>query len=112
MNEKTITQPLYIKKDVLKHWENMLKREDIDYDNEKWKAYSNVIKWTAKFSNGFEIDLKVNTNDTTDHDLFSEAVLFDEDGCELTCTDVQYDLEGEWNLYYEGTTYSINVIGV
>lgn len=111
--DKTIyNKNIYVDKDKLEYWKNMLNRDDIDYDEMKWKAYSNVAIWTARFSDGCEMDIKVNTNDTDDHDLFSEAILFDNEGYQLSFTDIAYDLEGEWKLEYGGNTYSVNIVGV
>ena len=115
-NEIVLEETLVI--DNLDYWEKMLEREDIVYDDEKWGQYQTVAKWTAHFKDGFEIDLKVNTNRREDMDLFSEAVLFDENGIEMACSDAEYDLKGKWSLsWYEGGdkktihTYTINVVG-
>lgn len=108
-DEKVETVKLVIERKKLDYWENLLKKDDLDYDELGFAEYFTVMKWTARFSNGFEIDIKVNTNRRDDHDLFSEAVLFDKYGYQLGFTDVQYDLRGIWHIEYDGKSYRVDV---
>ena len=82
----------------------------IIYDELGFPKYSTVMKWTATFQNGTEVDLKINTNTPDDGDGWAEAVLFDENGCEMTCTEPEYDeIDGTWYLYDGDDTYTIAV---
>ena len=101
---------LPVERKTLDYWEDLLTKEDLDYDELGFAEYSTVMKWTVKFSDGCEIDIKVNSNRRDDHDLFSEAVLFDAEGSQLDFTEVQYDLRGIWNLEYNGKTYQVDVV--
>ena len=98
MGEVLLKEDILIEKSILDHYEELLLREDIDYQNEGWGKYECVFKRTAKFKDGFEVDLKVCINEPDDHDCWSEAVLFDENGNEVDIGEVQYNLRGEWRL--------------
>ena len=116
MKEIVINREVCIPKKQLEFWEKMLSSENIDYDEQKWGQYETVFLENIKFEDGYEIDLKVNTNSREDGDLFSEAVLFDSDGGQVSCTDPEYELKGEWNLYRTDENgneirYHLNVVG-
>lgn len=99
MNTIVVEKRLEIPSDELKRWEKLLATECLDYDELGFAELQNVKKWTLELGDGFEIDFKINSNNWEDGDLYSEAVLFDKDGKQVSFTDAQYDLEGEWNLY-------------
>ena len=42
--------------------------------------------------------------------LWTEAVLFDEDGRQVACTDPETFFFGTWELDYEGVSYRVDVI--
>ena len=86
---------------ILDMWEAMLLCTDIDYEKEKFPPLSCVWCQTAKFDDGMEMDVKVCTNEVEDRDAWSEAVLFDEKGCEVCHTEVCDSLRGEWTLEFE-----------
>lgn len=109
---KEITQILKIRKDILMDWNDKLRSEGLDYDYLDYPEYSTIACWTVKFPDGCEADLKVNTNRREDGDIWCEAVLFNENGCELTCTDAcSEELDGTWYLYCGDTQYTILVMG-
>lgn len=58
---------------------------------------------TAKFPDGYEMDIKC--CGCQDDSSWTEAVLFDAQGHELCCTDVEDEFVGEWELEYCGTRY-------
>ena len=93
-----IPQTLKIKKDELAKWETMLHSDNIDYGKEGFSEEECVMKWTAKFADGREIDLKVCTNRREDRNLWSEAVLFDANSMRLAYSEVCDVLSGEWSL--------------
>ena len=95
-------------KEVMK-WNDLLNSDNVDFDELGFKKYQTIKKWTVKFENGFEADIKINTNGG-DEDLFAEAVLFDEDGRQMAFTEPQYEIDGLWYLYCDGVEYSINII--
>lgn len=61
------------------------------------------ISHTVKFENGYEMDIKCcgvqfdEKNDT--NTAWTEAVLFNKDGHEVACSEVEGDYLGEWYLY-------------
>ena len=100
-----------IPQDKLTMWNDFLKRDDIDYSKEKFGQYETVAKWSARFSNGLEADLNVNTNGIEDKDLYAEMVLFDEGGRELSFTDPQYELDGAcWYFHIGDDEYRVDVV--
>jgi len=107
-----IPQTLKIRKDELAKWEKMLLSNDIDYDKEGFADEECVQKWSAKFPDGREMDLRVCTNCREDKDVWSEAILYDADGTELAFSSVCDCLKGEWNLFDgdEGKHYLLKVI--
>lgn len=63
---------------------------------------------TAHFRNGREMDVKICPDDEGG-DPWSEAVLFNEKGGQLTCTDPGEDFFGDWELPYDGDLYVVHV---
>jgi hypothetical protein len=99
-----------IPKRVIMDWNDKLRDGGLDYDELGYPEYSTVAMWTAKFPDGCEVDIKVNTNTREDGDVWTEGVLFDENGCELSCTDVSDELDGTWYLYCGDTQYTVLVL--
>ena len=61
------------------------------------RAEDVIMSWTASYSDGYEIDLKL-VNGADDHAPWAELVLFDPDGNETGCSDVSDTLIGEWSI--------------
>lgn len=77
------------------------------YDKYGYKRDETFIH-TAKFENGFEVDIKLVICDEDEYP-YVEAVLF-ENGHERACSDGTGDsMLGEWNLSYNGTEYEVDV---
>lgn len=69
-----------------------------------------IFTWTAKFSNGFQADVKVvSDTEPEKHPCWCEAVLFDEKGCELACNEPSDAPWDEWSFLYDGDEYVVNV---
>ena len=69
-----------------------------------------VYSWTAKYDNGFQSDTKVcASGDPSSESCWCETVLFDENGCELSASEVADDPFGEWILEYNQDTFVVNV---
>jgi hypothetical protein len=65
-----------------------------------------VIKtYTAKFSNGFEADIKVCNGDTP----FVDPVLFNEKGIEICVGEVEDTLLGEYHFEYGEDVFVVTV---
>ena len=68
-----------------------------------------TITITAKFTNGYQMDIQCCgcQNDSS----WTQAMLFDKDGQENCCTEVEFDFTGTWELHYKNNnTYIVNVV--
>lgn len=113
-----LNETLELPKSEIEKWNGYISKDFVDYDAEGFAELSTVWSKTVKFSDGFEIDLKVCTNNREDGDLWSEAVLFDENGSEYSCTDCCYGIDGDFELsWFDNETgtkheYKVTVKGV
>lgn len=113
-----LEQVLELPQKEIDEWNELIESGSIDYDEHGIPELSTVWSRTVKFEDGFEIDIKVCTNNREDGDLWSEAVLFDKNGSEYACTEVCYGIDGEWELEwfdYDSNTmheYVVTVNGV
>ena len=64
-----------------------------------------IIVATIRCSNGYEIDIKC--CGCQEEASWTEAVLFNENGVELCCTDCSDEIIGEWLIEYDDTIYSV-----
>jgi hypothetical protein len=64
-----------------------------------------IIVATIKCSNGYEIDIKC--CGCQEEASWTEAVLFNENGAELCCTECCDEILGEWILEYDDIIYSV-----
>ena len=117
-NTVKLEQVLELPKSEIEKWNALIESDDVDYEANGFNELSTVWWKTVKFSDGFEIDLKVCTNNREDRDLWSEAVLFDENGSEYSCTNCCYGIDGDFELsWFDNTTgtmheYKLTVKGV
>lgn len=120
-NVKEIThlnETLELPKSEIEKWNNYISKDFVDYDAEGFAELSTVWSKTVKFSDGFEMDFKVCTNNREDGDLWSEVVLFDANGSEYSCTDCCYGIDGDFELsWFDNKTgtkheYKVTVKGV
>lgn len=69
--------------------------------------------FTVKFTNGYFMDIKVcgilSFEQGTSNTCWSEAVLFNEKGAEVACTDAGDDFLGEWMIEYSDNQYIVTV---
>ena len=72
------------------------------------------IKFTAKFPNGYEADIEcigTDFEEGEENSSWTQAVLFNENGSQISYTEVQDTYEGVWELSdNDGNDYSILVI--
>lgn len=118
-NTVKLEQILELPKDEIEKWNKLIESGDVDYESNGFNELSTVWLKTVKFSDGFEIDLKVCTNNREDGDLWSEAVLFDEGGgTQYSYTDCCYRIDGDFELsWFDNETgtmheYKLTVKGV
>lgn len=94
----------------LDRWDELLDQETVDFEAEDLEEDSTVFSKTVKFENGYWAEVKVCTGQ--DGAIWSEAVLFTADGNEVSCTDPDVQLSGNWEMYDDDSTcYMIEVIG-
>lgn len=65
------------------------------------------IIYTVQFPDGIQMDIKCCVRQ--DEPSWTEAVLFDEYGNQLCCTEPDYSFDGPWELQYEGILYTVNI---
>ena len=73
----------------------------------EYQGKDNTITYTARFPAGKEMDIKC--CGCRDESSWTEAVLFDEKGCQLTFSEVEEEFEGTWELEYDGAHYCVDV---
>lgn len=106
--EQTIT----ITKELAEAIRHILEDEPANED-ECFGSKEPAITVTARFEDGKEMDVKccgVDYEESGYNTGWTEAVLFDENGCELGCTDVEDEFLGDWELEHGDDEYVIHVI--
>lgn len=102
-----IEKKLYIPKDIIEKYDELLERDEINYEEEDIPRSSIVAFWTVDFGNGYVVRLNVCSADD-DEPLWSEAVLF-LNGVECCCTEPDYSLSGEYWFEYDGKKFTLAV---
>ena len=74
---------------------------------DEYQSEDHTITYTVQFPDGKEMDIKC--CGTQDGPSWTEAVLFDEYGNQLCCTEPDYSFDGPWELQYEDTLYTVNI---
>lgn len=69
----------------------------------EYQGEDNTIIYTARFPDGKEMDIKC--CGCQNEASWTEAVLFNEQGYELACTEVEDEFTGPWVLNCQGVTY-------
>ncbi len=72
-----------------------------------YQGEDDTISETAVFPDCCQMDIKCCGCD--DAASWTEAVLFDVNGCQLACTDPEDQFTGEWILEHGGITYIVDV---
>lgn len=107
---KRYTKTIYIPKKELERLNRLL---DVIYDEEDMKREgvdfdSTLFLKTVKFDDDYEVDIKVCAGQ---HNLWSEAVLFDPNGNQVDCVDdSSYEhIDGEWTLSSDDAEFTVIV---
>jgi hypothetical protein len=88
--------------DQIQHYLSLpLGLDDSEYQGED----NTIIVATIKCSNGCEIDIKC--CGCQEEASWTEAVLFNENGAELCCTECSDEILGEWILEDDDIIYSV-----
>lgn len=98
---------LYISDDTIEKYNRLMSCKKLDYKKHAIPLYATIASWTVDFGEGYEVDLKVCSSQDNDP-LWCEAVLF-KSGCEVTCSEVENELGGDWRFEANGITFIVNV---
>lgn len=73
---------------------------------DEYQDEDQTIIHSVRFSDGMCMDIKCcGCHESS----WTEAVLFDQNGCEVTCTEPSDQFDGLWELEYDGVIYSVLV---
>ena len=72
-----------------------------------YQSENHTITYTVQFPDGKQMDIKC--CGCQDEPSWTEAVLFDEDGSQLCCTEPGDSFDGPWELQYEGIRYTATI---
>ena len=72
-----------------------------------YQSEDHTISYTVQFPDGKQMDIKC--CGCQDEPSWTEAVLFDEDGSQLCCTEPGDSFDGLWELQYEGIRYTVTI---
>ncbi len=95
-----------IKSGQLEAYEKMLGYGEKELIDNGLPRCDNIKTWTGKFADGCEVDVKINSSED---DVWTEAVLFDEGGSELAHTEVCDTIRGDWHFSINGDEYTVVV---
>lgn len=97
------TAELEIPRDVMDQINGYLHATSED----EYQDEDHTITYTVEFPYGKQMDIKC--CGCQDEPSWTEAVLFDEYGNQLCCTEPDYSFDGPWELQYEGIYYTVNI---
>ncbi len=75
---------------------------------DEYQGEDNTITYTVRFPDGKEMDVKC--CGCRDEASWTEAVLFDERGCQIACSDVEETFDGPWELEADGVLYITKIV--
>ena len=113
MNQKIYKKTVKIEKNLADKISQYLTEHD-SYENwcESGLSEDRTISAAATFDNGYQMDVKccgVQYDPNSTNTAWTEAVLFDDKGNELVCSDVSEDFFGQWELEHDGSKYIVDV---
>ena len=72
-----------------------------------YQSEDHTITYTVQFADGKQMDIKC--CGCQDEPSWTEAVLFDEDGSQLCCTEPGDSFDGPWELQHAGIRYTVTI---
>ena len=108
MNKKH-TAKITINPEAINYYDGLMRRSFVDLSVECLPKYGNASAYGVEFDDGRQFDVRVNTSAD---DVWCEGILFDKDGLELRCTDVNDTLEGTWRVECDGDVYEVEVVAL
>ena len=97
---------ILITKQEAKRLQYLMDLEEVDFEKEGLDYDSAFRTLTARFSNGFEADIKMCSGQTN---CFIDPVLFDKEGHEILCLECVEDVLGEYDFEYEDKIYRVEL---
>lgn len=103
-----VSKTIIVKSSTNQIIQDYLDMDSIDLDEEGICRESIYRMFNTVFDNGFVADIKVCT---TEDDFFIDAILFDEDGNEISFMEPEYELLGEYVFYdADDNEFIVNVV--
>jgi len=93
----------FMDKYALENYEEMFSYDKEQMNTKGIHRLQNLKTFTLTFDKGFQMDIKINSSED---DIWSEAVLFDGEGHQLAFTEPSDTIKGEWEIEYNGDTYT------
>ena len=111
----TLEATIEIPQSEVKYLTKLLQEEP--KDESECLGEDETISYTAHFADGNEMDVKVcgvqyREGEGETNTAWSEAVLFNSNGCEIGCSDAGDDLLGDWEMEHNGILYRATVVQV
>ena len=116
INEHITT--MNIPKEKVMEYNDLMRNEYNDLKKLGIAKFAVVEMFTAKFDNGYEARLYINSHDFESGEISADMVLFNPNGEEICYETTYEELDNTWYLYDEGdedmscTKYKIMVVGV
>jgi len=112
---RCLHEEYFINRNRLRRIEEMLNEEpENEYDfEERYLGEDETFKISVEFDDGYTMDIMVcgvQYEDGGSNTCFSQAVLYNEDGGEVTYTDPESSFKGLWSLEHAGVTYEVNIL--
>jgi len=108
-------EKIYVPEERLKWLEEILTKEPADENefNDRYFGEDETYKVSVSFPDFFSMDIMVcgvQYEEGTSNTCFSQAVLYNEDGGEVTYTDTAEEFGGTWTLEADDVTYEVTVL--
>lgn len=101
---------LFLPPQVIKNYNEYMKHGLLNYDTLGFKTYATADLWSILFPDKKAMDIKVCTGNRRNGDpLWSEGVLFTENGCEIACTEVMERLDTKYEVTDDDGTYVVEI---
>lgn len=97
---------ILIDKETHDEYQALLDEYEFDLNEHDISSDSAVLVYSEKFSNGFEVDIKICSGQDS---LFVDPVLFNQYGHEIGLLDVTDEILGEYEFEYDNKIYIVNV---
>ena len=96
-----------MEKDLAKELQKFLDMENVNMYDLKIGEDSTIHVFTAKFSDDFEVDIKVCSGS---NNFFIDPVLFDENGHQVCVLEAEFDLLGDYVFESDTKEYTVKLI--